>query len=237
MKDNIHKGHRERMRQKFAEIGFRGWSDYEILEYLLYNVQKRGDTNPLAHRLLEYSAGNMVTLFSNTRDSRLADDIEGVSEKTVLFLRSIKEFVDYYKREEIKFKPIKLTRENFREVVNIVGFTPEREDLLMICLDAFMNVKSVVNITEKCGDTYAATSTEKIIKTAAMSGTRKVVLVHNHPDGENRVSYADINMTMNLEVMLKNIGVALIDHYIVCGDKTLSIKMESLNYKRRIENE
>lgn len=230
MERNIHKGHRERMRRRFAEIGFRGWSDHEILEYLLYNVQKQGDTNPLAHRLIEYSAGSIVTLLRNASDSRLADDIEGVNEKTVLFLRSIKAFVDYYRREELRYKPVKLSRDNFMEIVNIVGFLPEREDLLMICLDAFMNVKSIVNITEKCGDKYAATSAEKIIKTATMSGSKNVILVHNHPDGAKLVSLADIEMTLNLDMMLKNIGVSLIDHYVLCGDDIISVKMESMSF-------
>ena len=132
--DNIHKNHRQRMRAKFNETGFKGWSDYEILEYMLYNVYRQGDTNPVAHRMLEYSADNIVSLMKNSRDFRMVSDLKNVGETAVLFLRSLKEFVDYYKKQELKFEPKKLTRENFMDIVNVIGFEDDKEDILMIFL-------------------------------------------------------------------------------------------------------
>ena len=227
--ENIHKDHRKRMRSKFEKIGFEGWSDYEILEYLLYNVYRRGDTNVTAHRLLDYSAKSFVTLMENTKARRLADDVMNVGDETVLFLRSIKEFIKFYKLEELKYKPVKLSRENIREVINIIGFSTDKEDILMICMDEYMNVKNVVNITEKSGANYAGSSATTIINTASANRAKYVLLVHNHPDGCKRVSVEDMNMTIRADMILDNMGIKLIDHIIVSDDEYISVKVTVFN--------
>ena len=222
--DNIHKNHRKRMREKFDKIGFNGWSVYEILEYMLYNVYRQGDTNPVAHSLLAYSAESIVTLLENASDMRLANDIKNVGETTVLFLRSLSEFIKFYKKEELKYRPMQLTRKNMNEVINLVGFSSGSEDILMICLDNFMNVKAVVNITEKSTETSAQSDIKTIVATAMSNGAKKVILVHNHPDDCQYPSADDMNMTMHTDAILRNINIEFIDHFIICRDEIISIK-------------
>ena len=54
MSDSIHAGHREKMRDRFIrEKGFENFEDHQILELLLFYANARGDTNPLAHLLLD----------------------------------------------------------------------------------------------------------------------------------------------------------------------------------------
>ena len=45
-------GHRARLRQRLLEGGPEALADYEVLEYLLYGAQARGDTKPIAKALL-----------------------------------------------------------------------------------------------------------------------------------------------------------------------------------------
>ena len=52
MAENVHKGHRERMRQRFLSEGAEGFADHELLEMLLFYAVPRGDVNPLAHKIL-----------------------------------------------------------------------------------------------------------------------------------------------------------------------------------------
>ena len=52
-KKPLHAGHRARMREKMAEFGTEGFADHEILEMLLYYAVPRGDTNAIAHELLD----------------------------------------------------------------------------------------------------------------------------------------------------------------------------------------
>ena len=52
MSDSIHKGHRQRMKDRFQQEGLDHFSDIQVLELLLFYCVPRQDTNPLAHRLL-----------------------------------------------------------------------------------------------------------------------------------------------------------------------------------------
>ena len=50
--DNIHKGHRQRLKDRFLKEGLENFSDVHVLELLLFYAIPRKDTNPIAHRLL-----------------------------------------------------------------------------------------------------------------------------------------------------------------------------------------
>ena len=110
------------------------------------------------------------------------------------------------------------------EIINLVGFSTGSEDILMICLDNFMNVKGVVNITEKSSETSAQSEVKTVVSTAMNNGTKKVVLVHNHPDNCKYPSIDDINMTMRIDAILRNMNIEFIDHFILCRDEIISIK-------------
>ena len=52
-KTQIHKNHRERMKELFCKNGFNGFSEIQKLEFILYFAIPQKDTNPLAHKLLD----------------------------------------------------------------------------------------------------------------------------------------------------------------------------------------
>lgn len=224
-KVNIHKNHRKRMREKFDEIGFNGWSRYEILEYMLYNVYLQQDTNPIAHNIMDYNMNSFVRMFENSKDFRMAEDVDGVGEKTVLFLRSLKAFLDYYRAEELKERPVQLTRDNFMDVIHTVNISTENEEIIMVCLDKFLRVKSVVRLTEYSDEGFAVARIDKIARVATQSGAKSVVLVHTHPSGCPDVSIDDVHMTAEVDKLLSALHVSLIDHFIISGDKLVSIKV------------
>ena len=51
--ENIHGGHRERLKNRFAENGLEGFTPVQVLELLLFYCIPRKDTNEIAHRLIE----------------------------------------------------------------------------------------------------------------------------------------------------------------------------------------
>ena len=53
MADNPHTGHRRRTMEKLRRFGMGIFADHEALEILLYFAVRQGDTNPVAHRLLD----------------------------------------------------------------------------------------------------------------------------------------------------------------------------------------
>ena len=234
-KDSIHKGHRQRMKAKFNEIGFKGWSEVEVLEYMLYNVYRQGDTNPIAHSLLKYSGGNIVELMRTSMDVNMMNDIPGVGESTVAFLRSLKEFIDYYHRMELKYNPVKYEISNILDLIEFVEFDPGRESLKMLCLDGQSYVRAVIDLTEYGGDLEASTTKAAITKAVSLHKASAVIFLHNHPTGEILPSYADVFVTARLENLLAAENIVILDHVIVCGNKARSLVTRD-EYEREISD-
>lgn len=224
--NGLHKGHRERMRRKFSINGFQGWHKHEVLEFMLYNVFKQGDTNEIAHRILNYGSKSMKQMFENARDDRLMS-IDHVGKETVYFLRCLGAFIDYYETERLIEDRVVLNRNNIREVIGIANMSDDREDIVMICLDGRMRIKSMEKITDSSDSVSATADVDTIVRNAARVKASNVVLVHNHPSGSEEISDEDRRMTEFLDNRLRAIDIFLVDHYIVCGDRIVSIKMTS----------
>ena len=232
--ESIHTGHRQRMHAKFDATGFKGWSKFEILEYMLYYVFRQGDTNPTAHALFNYSAQSIVKLFENTQDFRMVGHVKGVKEPAIRFLRSLKEFMLYYQRESLKEHPVQFTRDNFYEVLKMLDLSDENEEIAVICMDKLLQIKAVVKLTDQSDTTYASFEIDQLIKAATQAKAANVVLIHTHPSGVDRASYEDIMMTKEVQRILETIRISLVDHFIVCGDKLISI-MQTI-YKMEVRN-
>ena len=46
--ENIHEGHRKRMKERFMKSGLDDFAPHNVLEFLLFYSIPRGDTNPIA---------------------------------------------------------------------------------------------------------------------------------------------------------------------------------------------
>ncbi len=55
----------------------------------------------------------------------------------------------------------------------------------------------------------------EIVKKALEVGATNLVLSHNHPSGNPKPSKADVDLTLQLQNICKNIGIKVVDHIIV----------------------
>lgn len=81
--DNIHTGHRRRMRDKIFSTGVDGMADHEILEFLLFYAIPKRDVNPLAHRLLDLF-GSLSRVLNASAEELMAVEGVGVNVARVL---------------------------------------------------------------------------------------------------------------------------------------------------------
>lgn len=104
-KENLHAGHRERMRRSFMTVGFDGFSDHQIIEMILYYTYPRRDTNELAHRLVNRFNG-LAGVLDAPQECLLA---EGLTPRTVVLFKIFRDFFEAVSNnvsdEEVK-KPI-----------------------------------------------------------------------------------------------------------------------------------
>lgn len=98
-----------------------------------------------------------------------------------------------------------------------------REYLLFIGLDRANNIRnvSVIGIGNSC---EVALDTKDIIRTALLSASEKVVLVHNHPSNNLEPSSLDIHVTNVTSKILEPFNIQLLDHIIVTEDDFISMQ-------------
>jgi DNA repair protein RadC len=103
---NSHAGHRQRLRARFAENGFKGFHDYEILELMLFSAIPQKDTKPLAKRLLQ-TFGSLSRVLDAPVDETAK--VEGCGVSIALFLQSLRSLFAAYSEDSVRQDAARLT--------------------------------------------------------------------------------------------------------------------------------
>ena len=208
---NIHEGHRERMRSRFLQEGADGMATHEILEMLLYGTIPRGDTNEIAHHLLD-EFGSISNLIE--ADPHEIAKTAGVGTKSAVFLSLLHELVLRYEREKIEQKPALTSISRSVEYCRaLLAFRPT-ERFYVICLDSRRKILHTSKISEGTVND-AVVSPRMVAEKALRYQATSVLLCHNHPKGSVKPSFDDINLTARLKRMLEPLGVEVVDHIII----------------------
>lgn len=209
----MHEGHRELMREKYIKNGIDSFAPHEILEIILYYSRPRGDTNEIAHALI-----NEFGSLSNVFDADINDlcNVKGVGTNSAVLIKLIADLFGYYHKLRWSPKP-RLT--NVTEVgaysVDMVG---ERtiESFFVLSLDPLRTVIAWSEV-EKGTVSEANVSIRKVVECALRNRAHSVVLVHNHPSGSLHPSEEDISITYKICRAFDSIGIEVVDHIIVGG--------------------
>lgn len=207
----IHEGHRDRMRVRFLQEGADGLATHELLEMLLYGTIPRGDTNEIAHHLLDEfgSVSNLIEA-----DPYEIAKIAGVGMKSGIFISLLHELVRRYEKEKFEQKPALVSIQRSVEYCQaLLAFRP-RECFYAVCLDSRRKILHTAKISEGTIND-ASVSPRIVIEKALRYKATGVLLCHNHPNGGVKPSYNDISMTEQLRTMLDSLGIDVVDHIII----------------------
>lgn len=110
-----------------------------------------------------------------------------------------------------------------------------QEHLLFIGIDKNNNPRkiSLLGVGSSCG---IIVDTKTIIRTALMSASEGVILVHNHPSNSLKPSKQDIHITNITSKLLKTFNIELLDHVIVTEESYISMKKTN-NIDKEFKNE
>lgn len=64
----------------------------------------------------------------------------------------------------------------------------------------------------------------EVIRPAVVDGLPNIIVVHNHPSGDPTPSPDDIRTTKELDNACRLLGIELLDHIVIGGDRFASIK-------------
>ena len=83
-KENVHRGHRQRLKQRFLENGLNGFAEHEIIELLLYYAIPVRDVNEIAHNLINHFGSLQKVL---NADYETLKDMDGLGEHSAVLLK------------------------------------------------------------------------------------------------------------------------------------------------------
>ena len=229
---NPHEGHRDRMRQRLENGDLDSYQTHEIVEMMLYQANKRCDTNGIAHALL--TKFGSLTGIINADVSELMT-IKGVGENTACIIKNYLAVFRRYKMEMIQNKKRLMT---FTEVFNYAHTLLEesaREELVVICLDGGYEITNVK--TWQGSVNRVSVLAREIVGFCYASKGTGVILAHSHPKGGARPSNDDVMFTKMLHTALRSIDISLLEHIIIGKDEYFSFHKQELLLKYTEEYE
>ena len=216
---DLHRGHRDRMRAKFLKQGLEGFQEHEMLELILFYALPRVNTNELAHRLLQ-RFGSLADVLN--ADFHALRDVKGMGESSAALLTLVAQLSRQYRLSSRK----KQTLGNFDETCAYfrdlyLGETEER--LRLACLDDQLRLMSCGVVSEGAPSSVPVRM-RRLVEYALQQKSELVVLAHNHPNGTAMPSPEDIAATQKIFNVLKSVGIQLVDHIIVAGEQAVSLR-------------
>ncbi len=215
MAQNVHINHRQRMRKRFIETNGVGFSDYELLELLLYYGIPQKDTNVLAHNVLDHF-GSYINFFEASPEE--LSTVNGIGETSAILLALPKHLSQNYDKHLIQNKEtIKSLTQAKRICCTLLKYHT-KETLYMICLDASRHVIRKLRISE--GSLSQITVYERtLVELALRHNAHSIILTHNHPHGSCKPSIEDIDFTSHVVQIFSLLQIEILDHIIVADNQ------------------
>lgn len=219
----LHKGHRERLRERFLREGLDNFEDHQVLELLLFQAIPRLDTNPIAHRLMQRFGSLSAVLEADPKDLAV---VEGVGANAAAFLSMVPQVTRRYFLDRIKHtrKPLNTSEAAAEYLVPLMAGRSE-EVFYVICLDSQLRILYPSLISEgTVKDAFV--HPRHVVEAAVRHKAASVIFAHNHPAGTVRPSHHDHSITKRLVQALGGIDIKVVDHVIVAGEHIYSFSRE-----------
>jgi DNA repair protein RadC len=206
-----YRGHRTRLRERFAEVGEQAMPDYELLELVLFRSIPQRDVKPLAKSMIA-RFGSFAEVIGAPRERLI--EIDGVGEATALDLKLIEGAARRLARGAIGQRAVLASWKDVIEYCRTAMAFSEREQFRILFLDK-RNFLIADEVQSNGTVDHTPVYPREVVKRALELSASALILVHNHPSGDPTPSNADIRMTNDLQNIAKPLGIALHDHIIV----------------------
>lgn len=213
-------GHRDRLKERLRNSGADALADYEILEMLLFFVNARSDTKPIAKKLMKRFSNLMAILDAD--EARL-QEIEKIGPQASLLIKVVQAFLQRASKQKIIKKPI------FNHWDEVITYLKHAQGYALVeqLRLLFVNLKNEL-IHEELHQWGTVDRTplypREVIKRALELGATGIILVHNHPDGDVKPSNDDLKLTKLVREAGMNMNVTILDHIIVSNNEVYSFK-------------
>lgn len=223
---NAHKGHREKVRQRYYETGLQGMAPHNILEFLLFFGIPYRDTNPIAHDLINHF-GSLSAVFEAKHTDLMK--IKGMTNNAACLITMLLPLFRKYTEDVVGRRP------KFSDINETVDFLKalyldcnNNERVFILCFDASGYLITYRMINE--GDLKSSNvDIRKLTSILLETNAASVIFSHNHPHGVASPSREDIEITKFLAPFLSQLKVKFDDHIII-GEKNHFSMAKSLRF-------
>lgn len=212
-------GHRQRLRDKFLELGIEAFTDSEVIEVLLSFGTPRSDCKEASRAALARFGSLPAVLDAAPQELQ---QIKGMGGKNIFALRFIQGVARRYLKQRI------VGRQYLRSAREVADFLIhsmrglKHEVLTVVFLDAAHAVITSEVVAEGTVNVNTIYPRE-LVKEALRLNASALVIAHNHPSGALKPSEQDKALTRNLYLLGSFLHISLLDHLIVGeGDTVFS---------------
>ena len=213
-KGALHKGHRQRMREKLLAHGESVFHTHELLEMLFFHVLPYKNTNDIARELMKRFS-NLDGVLSATKEELMT--VPGVGEKiadAIIAVGSLNIFdLAASESRAVLLSDYKTAGRFFADYLKKFDYP------ITVC--ALLNSKMEL-ISLRCVYELDASSAgvrpDGFIDAAVRANSSVVIIAHNHPHGPLFPTEGDMATTALVKSALEKVGISLVEHYITVGD-------------------
>lgn len=216
---SVHAGHRDRVREKYNANGLDGFADHEVLELLLFYANKRGDTNPAAHRLIE-RFGSLSAVLEASYDDLVR--VEGIGDSAATLITMVPRLFRRYSADKVEKVKVISDFEDAKAFLVPRFFGLQNERAGIICLDSQGRINNFVFVSDGSLK-LAQIDVRKIAQLALQNNADSIILAHNHPGGFASPSRNDVETTKLLINALGLINIRVADHIIISDAEAFSM--------------
>lgn len=219
-------GHRERMRKSYITDEMENSEDYRILELFISGVIPRKDVKQIAYDLMNAFNGSLENIV-NAPVERLMS-VDGVGEVLAVELKlisTINKRID--KNKNTAVQSIKTVDEAVAYFKNLLS-NEKNEIVYLLMLDDMGKVLGCHRLSKgSVNESYV--SKRDAVSIALAENATNVILAHNHPNSTSAPSGADINTTINMRKVFREVSITLLEHIIIGTDgATLLFKSQGI---------
>jgi len=185
---------------------------------LLFRNTPMQNTSEIAHRLLDQYGSLQKVLSAAPAD--LAK-IKGMTRRAALDLSVIYHAFKLLPATGAAPSPRMSSLQQVVDFVRNRMMFEEYEIVYIMCLDAADKLLNINSQTEFMPQSVAL-NTRTVVRTAMQHSAAKVIIIHNHPNGDPTPSPEDDAITRDSSVALAALEIALLDHIIIAKSKLYS---------------
>jgi len=216
---SIHDGHRDRLKKQFREGGLEHFTDYQILELLLFYIIPRRDTNPIAHALMKRFGSLYQVLEAPVEE---LEKVDGIGPSAALLLNLISSVARAYMVDRAKNQLVLNSISACCDFMKELFVGKRTEVVYILCLDAKCKYLGYQEVG--VGSVNSANvPIRRVVEIALGMNACSVILAHNHPSGDARPSPEDVSTTRRIAAALRMVDVVLADHIVVADGDYVSM--------------